>query len=72
MILIIAGNYQEAKDFVDMMGFVFWVNVDHYRAMLRHRCCSVYIVGTGAERADFPAIEGLFLMGGHTVMDMNE
>lgn len=71
-ILIVGGHKQESYEFACMMGFPKYIHVYHYRDMLKYRRASVYVVGTGAEREDFPAIEGLFLIGGHTVMDMNE
>lgn len=75
MILVIASTVEEATQFAkDIMGWKGheWVFVDNYNKMLSYRNSSVYICGEGRERKDFGAIEGLFLIGGHSVMDMNE
>lgn len=74
MVLVIAGSKQEYSEFLHMMGLPAWQckYVDQFSVMMMHMRASVYIVGTARERADFPAIEGLFILGHHTVLDMNE
>lgn len=72
-ILIVSGTHGEARACAELMGFEkgSWLFVDHYRVMLSHPNKSVYIYGTARTRKDYGAIEGLFIQGGHTVLDMN-
>lgn len=74
-VLIIAGSREEAQEFaVAIMGWGTnqWVYIDSYMKIHQYRNSSVYLVGTARERSDFPAIEGLFLMNKHEVLDTNE
>lgn len=73
-ILVISGNAQETNELAELMGWdaSVYIHVTKYADMLNYRKRSVYIYGTGRERPDFGAIEGLFLRGGHTVVDMDE
>lgn len=75
MILIIAITANEAKKFAkEVMGWKQseWVYVKEYADMMKYRNSSVYICGEARTRSDFGAIEGLFILGNHTVVDMNE
>lgn len=75
IVLIVAGNPDEAFIFArDMLGLKQgeWKYVSHFREVSMVRRASVYIVGTGKDRPDFPSIEGLFYMFNHSVVDTNE
>lgn len=72
MILIVSGSPAESRACAELMGFGQYHHVEHYKDMQKYPRSSVYLYGTGRKRTDYGAIEGLFLMYGHDVIDMNE
>lgn len=73
MILIIAGTYEEAHEYVTSQLGVprhAWHYVRDYKDMAKFGSCSVHIVGSARARDDFEAIQGLFLIYNHQVLDL--
>lgn len=73
MILIIAGTYEEAHEYVTSQLGVprhAWHYVRDYKDMAKFGSCSVHIVGSARARDDFEAIAGLFRIYHHQVLDL--
>jgi hypothetical protein len=73
MILIIAGTYEEAHEYVTSQLGVprhQWHYVRDYKDMAKFGSCSVHIVGSARARDDFEAIQGLFRIYHHQVLDL--
>lgn len=73
MILIIAGTYEEAHEYVTSQLGVprhAWHYVRDYKDMAKFGSCSVHIVGSARARDDFEAIAGLFRIYNHQVLDL--
>lgn len=71
-ILVVGFDQDDSFDLIHLLGLEGALHVTHYKDMLRFRDCPVYITERGPDRKDFGAIEGLFIQGGHRVIDVME
>lgn len=71
-VLIVGLNQEDSFDLAHLLGFTNAVHVTHYSDMMKYPGLSVYITERGRERTDFGAIEGLFIRGNHSVIDIME
>lgn len=70
--LIVGLHMDDSFELAHFLGINHAKHVTHYRDMMKYRGLKVYITERGPERDDFGAIEGLFIQGGHTVIDVME
>jgi hypothetical protein len=72
IILIIGGSAGESKVCAQIFGFKNWLHVEGYKDIQKYPGSSCYLYGTGRDRKDYPAIEGMFLQYNQHVVDLNE